>query len=147
MTALPCVCSVYCSQVFFFSLSSKRELHYLAVALPDIVFVGEKYDDSRVGVFSQSPDDLIKLALFWLPRNLDWLWEAHTTWIKKFEDVNECLIHCIRKIAEKGKQSFCESEATLPLYLVKVKYFNLHFCLKVLKDKKQCNHVCNLFLL
>lgn len=81
MTAFTGTCFVYCSQGF---LLFREKLHYLAVALPDIVFVCKKDDDSCIWIFSQSPDDLVKLSLFWFSWNLDWLWEAHTTWIKTF---------------------------------------------------------------
>lgn len=47
-------------------------------ALPDIVLVGKKYDDSSIRVFSESPDDLVKLSLLGLPGNLDRLGDAHT---------------------------------------------------------------------
>lgn len=45
--------------------------------LPDIIFVGEKYDDSGVGVFSEASDDLVELSLLGLPGNLDGLGDAH----------------------------------------------------------------------
>lgn len=51
----------------------------LLPGLPDIVFVGKNYDDSRVWVFSKSLDDLVKLALLGLPGNLDGLGDAHTS--------------------------------------------------------------------
>lgn len=47
--------------------------------LPDIIFIGEKYDDSCVGVFSKSTDDLVKLCRLGLPGDFDGLGDAHTS--------------------------------------------------------------------
>lgn len=69
-----CFC-VGCDCVFLIFL---RALSSLNQDLPDIVFIGKNYDDPRIWVFSESSDDLVKLSLLGLSRNLDGLGDAHT---------------------------------------------------------------------
>lgn len=65
------------SDMFPCLLQSNLQSSYYQ-ALPDIVFACEKYDDSRVRVFPETPDDLVKPPQLGLPGNLHRLGDAHT---------------------------------------------------------------------
>lgn len=55
-------------------------------ASPYIVLIGEKYDDSCIGILSKSSDDLVELCLLGFPGNLDRLGDANTSCTHRSED-------------------------------------------------------------
>lgn len=75
--------SVKSALVLFVSSTSKGCFCSHQQDLPDIIFIGEKYDDSGVWVLPQSADDLVVLRLLGLPGDLDRLGDAHATYTCK----------------------------------------------------------------
>lgn len=73
------------SLVWFVFPSSKECFFSHQQDLPDIIFIGEKYDDSGVWVLSQPADDLVVLRLLGLPGDLDRLGDAHATYTYRGE--------------------------------------------------------------
>lgn len=77
------------SLVLFVSPSSKGCFGRHQHDLPDIIFIGKKYDDSGVWVLPQSADDLVVLRLLGLPGDLDRLGDAHATYTRRGEQFAE----------------------------------------------------------